>query len=430
MNFIENLSLFKSNIHVILILSNIFENINGVSNKYIKFIQYINQHHPNIKLSIILTRSNNNNDHTFPIFERTKYYISKGIRVPFYKDIKVPIPSRKMINSLLTTKKEIIIFNGEFLWLYDSLIQIKNKYPKVCIIPNWHTDYEYYIQNVYKIFKLSSSFINQLNFNLQNNNFSGIIVTGKRMVEKYRPFTNHIVNVNELDISVFNKYKFDNYTNTNFNFIYTGRISKEKNIDFIILSILPLLYNRFGSSFNFHLIGDGPYLSELQGKISKDLNHLKHLIHFHGMLTPIQISDLYNQLNNRFFIFPSISETFGKSPLEAGACGIPLFILKSDVSDDIYIHRKNAFIIEDGDDFIKELYYFLNLNKEKKDEFIHHTIDNSHLYNQNNIFDEWIKFITNFNDDGFKIKLGILDNLSFKSFNSMVQCSNNIFGEY
>ena len=83
MNFehkwIENLGLFKSNIHIILILSNIFENVNGVSNKYIKFIQFINNNYPNINISIILTRSKNRmlmNDNPFPIHKNTKYYLS------------------------------------------------------------------------------------------------------------------------------------------------------------------------------------------------------------------------------------------------------------------------------------------------------------------------------------------------------------------
>ncbi len=426
-NWINNLNIFKQNIHIIFILSNIFENINGVSNKYTKFIQFINNNFSHINISIILTRSKNN-DNPFPIYKNTKYYLSKGIRVPFYKDIKVPIPSYKMINNLITTKKEVIILNGEFIWIYEHLIKLKKKYPQINILPNWHTDYEYYINNVYKIFKFSSSFINQLNFNLQNNNFSGIIVTGKKMVEKYKSFTKFIVNVNELDLSVFKNYKFDNYLNNHFNFIYTGRISKEKNIDFI-LNILPSIINKLNTNFNFHFIGDGPYLSEFKNKIFKEFDNYKSQIIFHGMLKPNKIFDLYYQLNNRFFIFPSTSETFGKSPLEAGVCGIPLFILKSDVSDDIYIHRKNAFIINNEEDFIKDFYYFLNLNKEKKEEFIHSTIDNSLLYDQNKIFSIWIKFIEDFNSDNYKIKLNLLDNLSFKSFNTMIQCSNNIIGE-
>ncbi len=413
---------FQPKINIIFILPNIFETISGVSNKYQKFIRFLSSFN-NVNLNIILTRSKNNNQ-PFPIYTNTKYYPTKGIRIPYYKDIKVPIINKKTIEDKILSKKEIIIFNGEFIWLYEPLLQLKKKYPNIHLLPNWHTDYEYYLKNVYKIFKFSSSFINHLHFHLNNNDFSGIIVTGKKMHDKYKPFTKNIINVNELDISIFNNYKFDSYNNSYFNFIYTGRMSKEKNIDFFF-NLLPLIQQNVQRS-KFHFIGDGPYLQEFKHNFSKNYPEIN--VKFYGSLNPTEIFNIYHTLDNRIFIFTSLSETFGKSPLEAGACGIPIFILKSDVSDDIYINRKNAFIFKNEREFIQELYYFQNIDKEKKDEFIHNTIDNALLYEQNKIFKNWYDFILSLNFDK-QLKLNIFDHLSFKSFNQFIQCSNNVFGE-
>ncbi len=426
MNSIFNIFNNQPKINIIFILSNIFETINGVSNKYTKFIHFLSSF-PYISIKIILTRSKNNNK-PFPVYNNVKYYPTKGIRVPFYKDIKVPIISKSSIENLLTDKNNIIIFNGEFIWLYEPLLFIKNKYPQIHLLPNWHTDYEYYLKNVYKIFKFSSSFINHLHFHLQNKDFSGIIVTGQNMVNKYSQFTTNIINVNELDISIFNNFKFDNYLphHNHFNFIYTGRISKEKNID-LFLSILPLLQYHF-EYFHLHFIGDGPYLNEFKHSLFSKFIDLKNKITFHGALQPSQIKDIYFNLNNRIFIFPSTSETFGKSPLEAGACGIPIFLLKSDVSDSIYTHRKNAFIFKNEREFIQELTFFQNLDKELKQEFIHNTIDNALQYDQNKIFNNWLNFILQLNHNQ-QLKLNLFDHISFKSFNELVQCSNNFFGE-
>ncbi len=418
-NFYSN-SQQKSSI--IFILPNIFETISGVSNKYINFIKYLSQF-PNLSVQIFITKSQSNNK-PFPVYSNVKYYIAKGIRIPYYKDIKVPILNKSSIEEKLSTKKELIIFNGEFIWLYQHLIKLKKKYPNIHLLPNWHTDYEYYLNNVYKIFKFSSKFINHLYFNLQNKNFTGIIVTGKKMFDKYSNYTNNIVNVNELDVSIFHKYKFDNYSLLSFNFIFTGRISKEKNIDFF-LNLIPFLQKHI-DFFKFHIIGDGPYLEEFKSSILKIIN--SNQIIFYGSLNPSEIFQIYQNLDNRIFIFPSTSETFGKSPLEAGACGIPLFIKKSDTSDDIYINRLNALVFKNEREFIQQIFYFHNLEQNVREEFIHNTIDNALSYDQNKIFKNWYDFLLNVHINK-KLNLNLMDHLSFKSFNEMIQCSSNIFGE-
>ena len=80
-------------LRIIFILSNIFENINGVSTKYIKFIEYLsNINYLGSKIDIILFipgAYNEDEDEK----ENIKMIKISGIKIPFYKDIKVPIVS-------------------------------------------------------------------------------------------------------------------------------------------------------------------------------------------------------------------------------------------------------------------------------------------------------------------------------------------------
>jgi hypothetical protein len=68
-------------------------------------------------------------------------------------------------------------------------------------------------------------------------------------------------------------------------------------------------------------------------------------------------------MENRIFLFTSISETFGKTPMEAGATGIPIFIKKCDNSDMLYINKRNAMIFDNKNDFFELFVYFTEMYK-------------------------------------------------------------------
>ena len=120
-------------LRIIFILSNIFENINGVSTKYIKFIEYLsNINYLGSKIDIILFIPGNYNEDEDQK-ENIKMIKTSGIKIPFYKDIKIPIVSTSSLLSEIKTGKEIIIFNGEFFWLYEKLKKVQKKFNRVKI---------------------------------------------------------------------------------------------------------------------------------------------------------------------------------------------------------------------------------------------------------------------------------------------------------
>ncbi len=408
----------------IFILHNIYESVNGVSNKYIKFINYlINENHQVTLYTTFKDKTIYNNILNINNFTNFKLIKVNGLNVPFYKDIKIPtIKYSTFIKNI--TNKDIIIFNGEFIWLYDILKKVKYNYPDIKLYPNMHTDYDYYIKNIYTKFNFISN-LNHLNNYLSQNIFSGIIVTGNKMVNKYTDITHNVFNANEVNLQLFKQYKMDDYNlNNSINVIYCGRISKEKNIDELFECFSKLVDNFNNIHFKFHIIGNGPYIDNILNIIDILYINIKDQIIFHGELSGEFIYKLYHELDNRIFLFASLSETFGKTPIEASASGIPVFIKKSDITNDIYINRKNAFIFNNKNDLINEFQYFIDLNIFDKKIFIKNSVENTKKYDQSVIFNKWMLFLMNINSTN-KTPINFFDIITLFSIGKLVNCSGN-----
>lgn len=415
-----------SAIKLIFILPNIYECINGVSTKYIKFIDYLlkTEH-------ITLFTTFKNKDKYDELSKKTNLNLikTKGLTIPFYKEIKVPIVSESTLKAEIKNGNEIIIFNGEFIWLYEILNKLKIKHKNLKLYPTMHTDYVFYGEYVYSKFKFYNfsftSVLNYLDNYLEKKIFNGIIVTGEKMKEKYSVFSDSVFNANEVNLDIFNSAKVDNYETNFYNFIYCGRISKEKNIEEVLDCCLAL-----NDKYNYvlNIIGDGPYLQNLQDIIHLQYNKIKSKIIFHGNKNQSEINALYQSLENRFFIFTSISETFGKTPMEAGATGIPIFIKKCEISDVLYINKKNAFIFDNKNDFVDLFDNFLKLDKFEKEIFISNSVNNIKKYDQNIIFADYYDFLLN----GKLLKknnINFFDIFTFHSLSKLINCSGTIMAD-
>lgn len=410
---------------IIFILPNIYECINGVSTKYTKFITYLKNNSFNFIL--FTTFKDNNTFNKIKTEEKIDIIKVNGLTIPFYKDIKIPIISKSDLIKEIKDGNEIIVFNGEFIWIYNTLIKIKKKFKNIKLYPTMHTDYIYYNENIYKNYSFKS-ILNFLNHYLENKTFNGIIVTGETMKEKYGSFTDSIFNANEVNLDIFNNVKSDDYQSNFFNFIYCGRISKEKNIE-EILDCCALINNKY--NFFLNIIGDGPYLSNLKSIIELQYKNISSKIIFYGSKSSEDINQLYQSLDNRIFIFTSLSETFGKSPMEAGATGIPIFIKKCQVSSSLYHNMKNGFLFEDKNDFIELFTYFCNLNNFEKKIFISNSVNNIKNYDQKSIFNDWAEFLIygSVKKNIEKNNINIFDMFTFHSISKLINCTGNIIGE-
>ena len=411
-------------VKIIFILPNIYESVNGVSTKYLKFINYISNKSYNIV--IFTTFKDKNVYDNLPKNNNVNIIKTNGLLIPFYKDIKIPIIDSNKIKEHITEGNEIIVFNGEFIWLYEILKNIKKKNKSIKIYPTMHTDYIYYGENIYKNFNFGlPSSLNHLNHFLETKIFNGIIVTGKLLYDKYIEITDNVFNANEVNLEIFHNVKKDNYEINFYNIIFCGRISKEKNIEelFDCCSLLDS-YN-----FTLHIIGDGPYLNNLKDIIDLEYKKIKSKIVFHGNKDAEEINNLYQTLDNRIFLFSSVSETFGKTPMEAGATGIPIFIKKSDITEILYTHKKNAYIFEESRDFLDLFEYFIKLSSIEKQMFICNSTINIKKYDQTVIFENWLQFLLTGVVNKNKNKLNLIDIFTFHGISNFISCSGNFMSD-
>ena len=99
--------------------------------------------------------------------------------------------------------------------------------------------------------------------------------------------------------------------------LYVGRISKDKNLDFLVHTYRQLHTLYPGISLTF--AGSGPDLDSLQNDCC-DLAE----VHFLGRVPYQDLPQLYSE--HDLFVFPSVTDTFGMVVLEAQACGLPAIV--------------------------------------------------------------------------------------------------------
>ncbi len=121
------------------------------------------------------------------------------------------------------------------------------------------------------------------------------------------------------------------------NLIYAGRISRDKNISFLIESYRRLALRK--QSTNLIIAGDGPYLEQLRAETA-DLKR----VHYLGEIPHRMLPLVYSGAD--ILVFPSETDTFGMVVLEAQACGLPALVTNSGGPKDIIRNNDTGFILD------------------------------------------------------------------------------------
>lgn len=117
--------------------------------------------------------------------------------------------------------------------------------------------------------------------------------------------------------------------------LYTGRISEEKNIDFLIRTVASIK-----EKFRLVLVGDGPQLSMMRALVAK-LN-AQDYIHLIGPRNYNQMPDVYAL--GDIFVTASESEVHPLVLLEAFNAGLPTVVIRARGTADIVDHGKTGLI--------------------------------------------------------------------------------------
>ena len=134
------------------------------------------------------------------------------------------------------------------------------------------------------------------------------------------------------DNNFWKKYNLDN----KFTFIYVGRLSREKNIEFLLQTFT--LLERDQVDANLVIVGDGPLRKDVEKKFTS-----KKII-FTGYLSGNELSAAYASAD--CFVFPSMTDTFGNVILEAHASGLPAIVSNQGGPQEIVLSHKSGLVVD------------------------------------------------------------------------------------
>jgi glycosyltransferase involved in cell wall biosynthesis len=130
------------------------------------------------------------------------------------------------------------------------------------------------------------------------------------------------------------------------NLLYAGRISKDKNIDFL-LEVYRELSTHY-DDVNLIVAGEGPYLATVKQK-SRDLQRVKFL----GLVENDRLPAIYSSTD--VLVFPSVTDTFGMVVLESQSCGLPALVSDKGGPQNIVLDEETGYVIpaDDKDAWVK-----------------------------------------------------------------------------
>lgn len=120
--------------------------------------------------------------------------------------------------------------------------------------------------------------------------------------------------------------------------LYTGRLGKEKNLGFLVDVMRTLKAE--GREFRLILAGDGPERLPLE----KAFAPFGSRVIFTGRLDRELLKALYTLSD--VFVFPSNTDTFGMSVLEAQSLGLPALVAASGGPAEIVLEGKTGYVLE------------------------------------------------------------------------------------
>jgi glycosyltransferase involved in cell wall biosynthesis len=116
---------------------------------------------------------------------------------------------------------------------------------------------------------------------------------------------------------------------------YIGRLAREKNLDLLLEAWDTIVPER--RSAQLVLVGQGPLEDEIRGREIPG-------VHVTGLLHGLELAQAYASAD--LFVFPSTTETFGNSLLEAMGSGLPPLVAASGGVLEFSEHGENAWLVE------------------------------------------------------------------------------------
>lgn len=159
------------------------------------------------------------------------------------------------------------------------------------------------------------------------------------------------------------------------------RLAPEKNLDFLIRSLAPILNSSDGGNIYLMLVGGGgSYLEYLKALVNEF--ELGNKIKFTGSVSNDKIANYYKA--GDVFVHSSVTETQGLILTEALASGLPVVAVDALGSRDVIINNENGFLTENNPvEFRGKVKYLID-NLELRKKFSRATLDSAKDYSVEN----------------------------------------------
>lgn len=241
--------------------------------------------------------------------------------LPYYKSLIIKVPS------LLNVLKEVYRYNPTEIYISTPgpMGFIGIMMAKLLNIPSiniYHTDFAEEVDKITDdkhIVRIVDSYMKWF-YNLSSN----LLVPTYEYINilKERGYNTENIGIFRRGVDLkkfsFAKIKKD-YKQDQIQLLYSGRISKDKNLEFLF-KVVSKLESKTKYDFVLYIAGDGPDFEEYKNKYaSKKIKFLGRLLHS-------EINNIYS--NSHIFLFPSTTDTFGMAVLEAQASGLPALVSK------------------------------------------------------------------------------------------------------
>ena len=160
----------------------------------------------------------------------------------------------------------------------------------------------------------------------------GILCVSKEQEQVIKRLVNCPVAVESMgvDLSLFKVKPKEDF---NKKVLFVGRITQAKGVDHIVAAA------RIMPDWNFTIVGDGPYLSELKESAAKLVN-----VTFSGAVANLDLPKYYHEAD--LFILPSQREGMPVSIIESLACGTPVIATDVGQISELVINGENGQLID------------------------------------------------------------------------------------
>lgn len=281
----------------------------------------------------------NNND---PLLKEFRVYTTPSLPV-LGKRMNAQFPTRAILNRIREFDPDIIHFHNPFTAAWNAIVTAERLNKPV--VGSLHVLLDefisVYLPRRFPLNRRLESFArNYLSFIY--NRADCVVLPSQYTLDKLGPlFKTRVVKINlGVDIGRFRNAE-PAYTPWPFVFLYLGRLSKEKNVRFII-DAFDKLRNREAALL---IAGDGPERRKLQRYASK--LDARNRIRFIGRVPHGKVQSVYHSAD--VFLFTSKTETFSLVLLEAQASGLPVVSFNQPPINENLANGKNAVLCTPND---------------------------------------------------------------------------------